>query len=118
MLNKFLGTLTLVFLLSSCANYKIHYSPEEQNWVKNIDPPQTEPTHVIYLIGDAGNSSEGEVAPALNLLRTKLESAPAESSVIYLGDNIYPHGLPPNRSSGKSTSRTPPECSNGYSGKL
>jgi hypothetical protein len=65
MLNKFLGTLTLVFLLSSCANYKIHYSPEEQNWVKNMDPPQTEPTHVIYLIGDAGNSSEGEVAPAL-----------------------------------------------------
>jgi len=48
----------------------------------------------MYLIGDAGIAESSPLEPSLALLESKLEEADAEkSSVIFLGDNIYPSGL-------------------------
>ena len=46
--------------------------------------------HSIYLIGDAGKDTVP--GPALQMLEAELDSNP-ESSVFFLGDNIYPAGL-------------------------
>ena len=47
--------------------------------------------HSIFLIGDAG---EPKYAPEnLKVLKSKLEEAGQNSSVIFFGDNIYPKGL-------------------------
>ncbi len=46
--------------------------------------------HSIYLIGDAGKDTVP--GPALRMLEAELDSNP-NSSVIFLGDNIYPAGL-------------------------
>ncbi len=54
-----------------------------------------EPEHIMFLMGDAGYASLGEVPPAVKFLGKQLEQAPANSSCIILGDNIYPGGLPP-----------------------
>lgn len=50
------------------------------------------PIHSIYLIGDAGEPYEN---PVLTLLKKELDKAGNEATVVFLGDNIYPKGLPP-----------------------
>ncbi len=47
----------------------------------------------LYLIGDAGAPADsGE--PVLQALRTDLLAHPGEKLVVFLGDNIYPTGMP------------------------
>ena len=48
----------------------------------------------VYLIGDAGKpDTMGE--PVLEALRRDISSRPSEPVVVFLGDNVYPRGLPP-----------------------
>lgn len=47
----------------------------------------------VFLIGDAGAPAPGG-EPVLHALRDALESAAGERLVIFLGDNVYPRGLP------------------------
>ena len=93
-LSTILPALLMLTLLTSCANYKLNYEHGPEDWSAMTPDPNLTLSHTMYLIGDAGYSREGEVAPAIQLLQQKLRSAPKNSSVIFLGDNIYPHGLP------------------------
>ncbi|MEK7254947.1 MAG: metallophosphoesterase, partial [Bacteroidota bacterium] len=92
--------LALFFLLfSACADYKMHVEGEA-----NQTPPASlgEPEHVMFLVGDAGEIPAGMKAPpAIQFLGKKLAAAPKNSSVIFLGDNIYPEGLPQRKSKGR-----------------
>jgi len=93
MIRKTIGILTF-FLLTSCANYKLNIA----NDIKStpISTESGEIVHTMYLIGDAGNAKKGETPPpALALLKEKLDAATENSSVIFLGDNIYPDGMAP-----------------------
>lgn len=88
-----LALLLCATFLQSCANYRLQYAKSNaQN--SPVIPDQT-PVHTIYLIGDAGGSPEGNVAPAVQLLGKKLQGASKKTTVVYLGDNIYPNGLAP-----------------------
>lgn len=53
---------------------------------------QDQVIHRIYLIGDAGEPFEN---PVLTLLKKEVEKVGDEATVVFLGDNIYPKGLPP-----------------------
>ena len=56
--------------------------------------PSSDVATVVFLVGDAGEVSEGD--PVLNYLRTDVRSwdaAGAEVVVAFLGDNVYPRGL-------------------------
>jgi len=56
-------------------------------------PGVTEVEQSVYLIGDAGAPHpDGE--PVLQALRATLDAFPPPSLVVYLGDNVYPHGMP------------------------
>ena len=48
----------LLFLAFACATYKKQYSKSGRDWA---DPPlpSSGPSHVMYLVGDAGNSMPG-----------------------------------------------------------
>src|SRR5690606_36241200 len=55
-----------------------------------------EPLYSLFLIGDVGSPELNGQDQVLNLLEEKLSEANKETSgVIFLGDNIYPRGLPP-----------------------
>jgi hypothetical protein len=47
----------------------------------------------LYLIGDAG-APDPRGEPVLSALRSELSRDPARSFAVFLGDNIYPRGLP------------------------
>jgi hypothetical protein len=60
-------------------------------------PPPPEPDAVaetLFLIGDAGEPARGG-EPVLIALRRQVERAGRRSTVVFLGDNVYPDGLPP-----------------------
>lgn len=62
-------------------------------------PPQPVPkaaepvAHTLFLIGDAGEPAVGG-EPVLVSLRRDLVAAAGQASVAFLGDNLYPAGLP------------------------
>jgi len=49
--------------------------------------------HTLFLIGDAGHPAKGG-EPVLIALRQQLERAGGRAIVVFLGDNLYPAGLP------------------------
>ena len=90
-------TLILLFFLPSCATFKVQYDKANKDWNKPIQT-NAKLEHTLFLIGDAGNSKDGNTpTPALALLGKQLEQAGANSHVAFLGDNIYPVGMPPKK---------------------
>ncbi len=55
--------------------------------------PAADVTTSIFLIGDAGAVSDSD--PVLVELTREAKAAPRESAIVYLGDNVYPRGMPP-----------------------
>jgi hypothetical protein len=63
---------------------------------KPSPPPVPEPDAVaetLFLIGDAGEPAKGG-EPVLIALRRQIERAGSHATVAFLGDNLYPDGLP------------------------
>ena len=80
-----------ILLLASCATYQPKYAEFfSGESIKN----NKELTHTFYLIGDAGLSPIGDLNPILKSFKSKLNTATENSTAIFLGDNIYPGGLP------------------------
>jgi hypothetical protein len=62
-----------------------------------VTPPAPQPDAAavrasVYLIGDAGAPKPGD--PVLAALSTELRSRTAPATVVFLGDNVYPVGIP------------------------
>ena len=96
--------LVLLLSLNACANYKLHYQGEEANWEKTAVLPDLPLAHTMYLVGAAGTlPPEGEgVNPVLTYLKKHLQTETKNSSIVYLGDNIYPEGLPRKKDPGRA----------------
>lgn len=56
-------------------------------------PAKTPIEHVLFLLGDAGGTDEHDAV--LQALTDAVSSTPELSTVVFLGDNLYPDGLPP-----------------------
>jgi 3',5'-cyclic AMP phosphodiesterase CpdA len=86
--------ISITLLLNSCATHKAQYG-------KDVSANETENAtdtmkiaHTLFLIGDAGNADEEQAQQTLELLHQKLKKANKKSTLIFLGDNIYPKGFP------------------------
>lgn len=90
----FFLSILLVVILQSCASYKASYSKEGKDWA-NTAIPAEQPVHTMYLVGDAGNAPLNGTTNVLKYLKTTLAKESDNSSVVFLGDNIYPVGMPP-----------------------
>jgi hypothetical protein len=71
-----------------------YVAPAARHWA-SLQPPTAAPVHRICLIGDIGAVATDGRDPVLNLLRQWLDEAGAQGTVVILGDNVYPVGLPP-----------------------
>lgn len=102
-LNRRISPITLVLVLvslSACGGTRnlSHLFDTDAE-----PPPDSQLAYTVYLVGDAGEPflPDGSAKPALQLLDAELGRADSNSAVIFLGDNIYPSGLPhtsaPNR---------------------
>ena len=87
--------LLLVFLSSSCANYRLNYSSEAKDWeTTRVAPENKTIRHTMYMIGNVGNGNADQPPATLQILKEKLQASGENSSVIFLGSNVAPHGMP------------------------
>ena len=66
-------------------------------------PGEGEVQSTLLLVGDAGEPGQGTLdhsEPVLRALRAEAARAPARTTIVYLGDNIYPDGAPPDSAAG------------------
>ncbi|SFW25330.1 Calcineurin-like phosphoesterase [Sinomicrobium oceani] len=77
--------------LNSCTSYKAQYSIKPE---ADLKPEPRDISHTFYFIGDAGNSPIGEKSKALQALEKEIGHASKHSTIVFLGDNIYPSGMP------------------------
>jgi hypothetical protein len=79
-----------IFVIPGCS-LGSNYIKEGENY-KPVG--KNKPTYTLFLIGDAGKTKTDEPEPALISLKNEIsKSNPDSSMVIFLGDNIYDHGL-------------------------
>ncbi|MCL8536816.1 metallophosphoesterase [Chryseobacterium gallinarum] len=93
-----LRTVLSAGVLYSCATYNVQKGKNVFE-IKDSDI-KSENDFKIFLIGDAGNADEAQAQKTLHLLKNKLDSADSNSMLIFLGDNIYPNGMPEEKDKG------------------
>ncbi|KAF2329991.1 metallophosphoesterase [Flavobacterium nitrogenifigens] len=93
-IKNYLLAITALFIVYSCATRKPQYG-------KSVSANETENAtdtikiaHTFFLVGDAGNADEEQAQQTLELLHQKLKKASKKSTLLFLGDNIYPKGFP------------------------
>ena len=86
--------LIFILLLQSCAIHQAQFGKEAAKTRTTNGIDTTKIAHTFYLIGDAGNADLPLPQQTLELLSQKLASAHKNSTLLFLGDNIYPKGMP------------------------
>ncbi|WP_223653011.1 metallophosphoesterase [Hymenobacter psoromatis] len=78
-------------------NPKPNYRGKALGWEKNLPPDSSRLRYSVFLIGDVGSpiSAGRGGEPSLNLMRREMLHAGRNSATIFLGDNIYNQGMPP-----------------------
>ena len=74
------------FALSATAACSLNVKPEQ------LAPADVETT--LFLMGDAGEPDPRERGVALDSMTAQAAVAPQRSVVVFLGDNVYPNGIP------------------------
>ena len=93
-------TLLLLSLVYSCATHKPQYGKNVSS-IENENATDTiKIDHTFFLVGDAGNADEEQAQQTLELLHQRLKKASKKSTLLFLGDNIYPKGFPSDKKSG------------------
>jgi len=82
------------FLYASCASYHERYGVDVSKPTADT-VASVRPKHTFFLVGDAGNSDQEQAKFGLDLLKQRLEQTHTTATLLFLGDNIYPAGMPP-----------------------
>lgn len=91
-MTKFLFYLLFsIFVVQSCATLKPQYS---KDYKEEIFPKEKKIVHTFFLLGDAGLGLVKDTINNSNALVDHLNTASKNSTLIFLGDNIYPAGMP------------------------
>ncbi len=91
-ITRILIVLTITFLINACATYKPQYIDEKD---KDNVFPEKEVDKTFYLVGDAGLSPPNGMSQGLTAFKKYIADKDTKGDfTFYLGDNIYPAGLP------------------------
>lgn len=92
----FLLAFATILVFTSCTNIGVTYVDRDHIQKPFAELPSVEKIETLFLIGDAGSHKnfESKQKYLLELLRKELNDQTKNSSIAFLGDNIYPAGLP------------------------
>lgn len=83
------------FFLAACATNNAQFGKNlKENPIEKVTGNKIQS---FYLVGDAGNLDLPDNEKNFNILKNDLAKADSASYLIFLGDNIYPNGLNPNK---------------------
>ncbi|SFC84116.1 Calcineurin-like phosphoesterase [Flexibacter flexilis DSM 6793] len=73
-----------------------YYADSETDWLNHRPDDQAQILHSVLLVGDAGAVATDAPDPIISLMRREMAMLPApKQTIVFLGDNIYPRGMPP-----------------------
>ncbi|MBW2961419.1 metallophosphoesterase [Mesonia aestuariivivens] len=92
--NNILLTITSVLMLSACATFEPKINKDyPQDAI--VYPNDKKLDKRFFLIGDAGYSQPGGSSAGLQAFKSFLDSSETKNTyTVFLGDNIYPAGMP------------------------
>jgi hypothetical protein len=91
LLSAFLVTAQII--LSGCSHTTAYIRPGIPTQAQP-EPGEAEVGFRLILIGDAGEPAKAPAEPVLNSLRERAALLKDRTTIVFLGDNIYPDGLP------------------------
>ncbi|MBD1395990.1 metallophosphoesterase [Pontibacter sp. JH31] len=102
MLAYFLIISTVLFTVFVLFSYwqerkyrnKPYYKLSDVGWRQCVPKPEAQLVHSIAFLGDVGYVATDGSDPVLKLLQEWQHSAGYNGTVLFLGDNLYPVGLP------------------------
>lgn len=103
-------SLFIAFLSFSCATNKPQYGKRTAPSQIASDTLAQNLQHRFFLVGDAGYATSERSQQLLSIVNGKLKTSGKNTSLLYLGDNIYPLGMPP-KDAGKDKEREEAEAS-------
>ncbi len=92
---RIISGLIIVISLSACGTSKSAYYKDKE-WLKYEPTPSSEIVHTLWLIGDTGELDD-EIDNrnfTVEGMASMMDMKDSTSVAMFLGDNIYPHGLP------------------------
>jgi len=95
MINYLVKLALIVFAASmmfSCSSIRPYYASKEKATWNNVELPKEGLQHTVYLIGDAGKGTKD--MPHMKALGKAVDADDSSTTMVFLGDNIYPAGLP------------------------
>ena len=81
-----------ILVLMSCATQEPFYNPSLAGWQKVKPAATSDLIYEIFLVGDSRKVFENE--PLMEMLYSHFSQAGENSTVVFLGDNVQPGGLP------------------------
>lgn len=79
-------------LFGGCSIQSVYVKVGTEQFIPAVAPDAI--AHSVFLIGDAGEPLPDGREKVLSVLMAAASGAPERSTIIFLGDNIYPAGLP------------------------
>jgi hypothetical protein len=96
MMKRILFLVVVVFLVSCATTNQPFYSDDSLGWelLKPTDGKKL--VHSLFLVGDAGELDDIETGEnfVISAVDKMIAGSGKETSLVYLGDNVYPYGLP------------------------
>lgn len=92
--NHILSTLILFLFFSSCATYDAQYEETITHWDISSVEINSEIDHTFYLLGDGGVATKTSIGTHFSQLKKDLSESSENSTLLFLGDNVYEHGMP------------------------
>ncbi|MGE8525668.1 metallophosphoesterase [Chryseobacterium rhizosphaerae] len=80
----------LGIILQSCATYNVQ---KGKNLAEVPAQDSSKVAHQLLLIGNVGNTKNNQDQNTLDKLQNRLNNASHNSTLLFLGDNIYPQGM-------------------------
>ena len=74
---------------------KPYYKLSDVGWQRYHPAPDAKLLHAVAMLGDVGAIATDGTDPVMNMLEAWQQQNPINSTVLFLGDNLYPIGLPP-----------------------
>ncbi|MFL9842888.1 metallophosphoesterase [Flavobacterium rhizosphaerae] len=91
-------TLFIIAIVTSCATYHPQYGAKAAIPSKDSISVTTQKLDQrFYLIGDAGYASQPNGQRLLEAVAAHLKNEGKNTTLLYMGDNIYPLGMPPEK---------------------
>jgi len=85
-------SVLMCFICASCATYEPFYSEGVKNWQSEVPGKSAVPDFSVFLVGGSGMAYTSEAV--LSMLEEQLTGAGKNSAAIFLGNQVYPNGLP------------------------